>query len=159
MSLQKIAYQKVEKLFLFSKIWWDDVIKFDESLSSNLMKWRFHSLNLKFWYIDTRTIKLTSTSIRLTSSSITLTLVNQIRKKVAKSSAILHACCTRNALKVSKHESFVDLMSWSSAFEFYKNDSNRAIFDVDYQAWNKSFLKLFSKFQSFDVLRERTLKK
>jgi hypothetical protein len=114
---------------------------------------------LEFWYIDTRTIKLTSVSIRLTSSSITLTLVNQIRKKVARSSAILHARCTRNALKVLQHKSFVDLLSWSSAFEFYKYDSNRALFDVDYHLWNESFWRLFETFQILMFFDERTLKK
>jgi hypothetical protein len=37
-------------------IWWDDVIKFDESFSSDLMKWRFHSSSLmnrfrQIWWI------------------------------------------------------------------------------------------------------------
>ncbi len=41
-SLHKIAHQKVEELSFFSKIWWDDDLKFDEmTLSSSLIKWRF----------------------------------------------------------------------------------------------------------------------
>jgi hypothetical protein len=37
-------------------IWWDDVIKFDESLSSDLMRWRFHSSSLmnrfrQIWWV------------------------------------------------------------------------------------------------------------
>jgi hypothetical protein len=41
-SLHEIAHQKVERLSFFSKVWWDDDLKFDEmTLSSNLMRWRF----------------------------------------------------------------------------------------------------------------------
>jgi hypothetical protein len=69
----------------------------NDDVSSNVNNWDFFDdeisffiidfettffLKLEFWYIDIRTIKLTSVSIRLTSFSITLTLVNQIRKKL-----------------------------------------------------------------------------
>jgi hypothetical protein len=64
-------------------------------------------------------------------------------RKVARRFVILHARCTRNALKVLQYTSFLDLLSWSNAFDFYNHDSNRAIFDLDYQVWNESFLKLF----------------
>jgi hypothetical protein len=119
------------------------------SISIMIIKLDQHSIILKkgSWYTDTRTIRLTSASVRLTSASVRLTFASQIRKKVARSSTILHAHCTRNALEVLQHKSFVDLLSWSSAFDFYKYDSKRAIFDVDYQVWKKSFLKLFQKFK------------
>ncbi len=83
-------------------------------------------------------------------SSNTLTLASHIRKESfvkQKPLHFLHASCTRNALDVLQHKTFVDLLSWSSAFDFYKYDSKRAIFDVDYQVWNASFLKLFQKFK------------
>jgi hypothetical protein len=109
---------------------------------------------LEFWYIDTRTVRLTSAPVRLTSAPVRLTsapvrltLASQIRKKIARSSTSLHTHCTRNALEVLQHKSFVGLLSWSSAFDLYKYDSKRAIFDVDYQVWKKSFLKLFQKFK------------
>ncbi len=92
----------------------------------------------EFWYTDTHTI-------RLTSASVTLTLSSQIRKEFFVKQKFLHHCCTRNALEVLQHKSFVDLLSWSSAFDFYKYDSKRAIFDVDYQVWKKSFLQLLQK--------------
>jgi hypothetical protein len=99
------------------------------------------------WYTDTRTVRLTPAPVKLTPAPVRLTPASQIRKKVARSSTILHAHCTRNALEVLQHKSFVGLLSWSSAFDPYKNDSNRAIFDVGYQVWNESFLKLFQKFK------------
>jgi hypothetical protein len=37
------------------------------------------------------------------------------------------------------------LLSSSSALNFCKYDSNRAISDVVYQIWSESFLKLFQK--------------
>jgi hypothetical protein len=48
-SLHEIAHQKVERLSLSSKIWWDDDLKFDEmTLSSSLMRWRFFR---QVWWI------------------------------------------------------------------------------------------------------------
>jgi hypothetical protein len=96
--------------------------------------------------------------IRWHHSSNTLTFASHIRKESfvkQKSLHLLHARCTRNALEVLQHKSFVDLLSWSSAFELYKYDSKRAIFDVDYQVWNESFLKSWD----FDVLRRANTKK
>ncbi len=66
-----------------------------------------------------------------------------------------HARCTRNKLAVLQHKTFINLLSWSSAFDIYKHDSNRAIFDVGYQAWNENFFKSWD----FDVLRKRALRK
>jgi hypothetical protein len=88
--------------------------------------------------------------IRWHHSSNTLTLASHIRKESfveQKSLHLLHARCTRNALEVLQHTSFVELLDESSAFDLYKYDSKRAIFDVDYQVWNESFLKLFQKFK------------
>ncbi len=95
-------------------------------------------ISLGFWYIDTHTVRLTSASVTMTSAS-------QIRKEFSVEQKSLHHCCTRNAFEVLQHKSFVSLLSWSSAFDFYKYDSKRAIFDVGYQVWNESFLKLFQK--------------
>ncbi len=75
-----------------------------------------------------------------------LTPASQIRKELfvkQKSLHHSHARCTHNALKVLQNKNIVDLLSWSSAFDPCKNDPNRAIFDVGYQVWNESFLKLF----------------
>jgi hypothetical protein len=105
---------------------------------------------LGFWYTDTHTIKLTS-------DPITLTLASQIRKEFFVKQKSLHYCCTRNALEVLQHRSFLGLLSWSSAFDLYKYDSKWAIFDVDCQAWKKSFLKLFQKFKVLMFFDERTL--
>jgi hypothetical protein len=52
-----------------------------------------------------------------------------------------HARCIHNKLAVLQHKSIVEFLSWSSAFDICKHDSNRAIFDVDYQAWIESFFK------------------
>jgi hypothetical protein len=52
-----------------------------------------------------------------------------------------HARCTRNKLVVLQHKSFIELLSWSSAFDTCKHYSNRAIFDVDYHVWNERFFK------------------
>jgi hypothetical protein len=52
-----------------------------------------------------------------------------------------HARCTRSKLAVLQHKNIVEFLSWSSAFDTCKHDSNRAIFDVDYEAWNESFFK------------------
>jgi hypothetical protein len=118
------------------------------------VKKRLKKKVLIYWhsygYVDTML------RLRWHHAPVTLTLANQIRTKVARSSLILHARCTRNALKVLQHKSFVDLLSWSSAFDLYKDDPKRAIFDVGYQAWNESFLKLFEILMFFD---ERALKK
>jgi hypothetical protein len=84
--------------------------------------------------------------IRWHHSLDTLTLASHIRKESfvkQKSLHLLHARCTRNALEVLQPTDFVELLDWSSAFDLYKYDSKRAIFDVDYQVWNASFLKLF----------------
>jgi hypothetical protein len=96
--------------------------------------------------------------IRWHHSSNTLTFASHIRKESfvkQKSLHFLHARCIRNALEVLQHKDFVDLLSWSNAFDSYKYNSKRAIFDVDYQVWNESFLKSWD----FDVLDERALKK
>jgi hypothetical protein len=90
-------------------------------------------IKIRSWYTDTHTI-------RLTSASVTLTSATQIRKEFSVEQKFLHHCCM---LEVLQHKSFVDLLSWSSAFDAYKYDSKWAIFDVDYQVWKKSFLKLF----------------
>jgi hypothetical protein len=85
-------------------------------------------------------------------SSNTLTFVSHIRKESfvkQKSLHFLHALCIRNAFEVLQYKDFVDLLSWSSAFDFYKYDSKRAIFNVDYQVWNESFLKLL---KSWDLM-------
>jgi hypothetical protein len=116
------------------------------SVNIILIRWSFW-IKRGSWYTDTRTVRLTPAPVILTPAPVRLTLASQIRKKVARSSTILHAHCTRNALEVLQHKSFVDLLSWSSAFDSYKYDSKRAIFDVDYQVWKKSFLKLFQKFK------------
>ncbi len=93
-------------------------------------------INFGFWYTDIHTVKLTSASITLTSAS-------QIKNEFFVKQKFLHHCCTRNAFEVLQHKSFVDLLSWWSAFDLYKYNLKRAIFDVDHQVWKKSFLKLF----------------
>jgi hypothetical protein len=50
---------------------------------------------------------------------------------------------------------FVKLLSWSSAFDICKHDSNRALFDVDYQTWMRAFWRS----SDFDVLRRASIKK
>ncbi len=125
-----------------SKLW-----EFEFVEQKKFWLWMNSLLKIGSWYTDTRTVRLTPAPVRLTPAPVRLTPASQIRKKVARSSTILHAHCTRNALEVLQHKSFVDLLSWSSAFDLYKYDSKRAIFDVDYQVWKKSFLKLFQKFK------------
>jgi hypothetical protein len=56
-------------------------------------------------------IRLTSAPVILTSSPVTLTLTSQIRKKEEEAFTILRARCTRNALEVLQHKSFLDLLS------------------------------------------------
>jgi hypothetical protein len=78
-------------------------------------------------------------------ASVTLTPANQIRKELSKDFAVILACCTHNKLEILQQENFVELLSWSSAFDTCKHDPNRALFDVGYQAWNESFLQLFQE--------------
>jgi hypothetical protein len=58
-------------------------------------------------------------------------------------------------LVVLQHTKLRSLLSLSSAFDSCKYDSNRAISDVDYQAWNENFLRS----SDFDVLRRAGTKK
>ncbi len=102
---------------------------------------------------------MTFIRLKLTSALITLTSTSQIRKEFFVKQKFLHHCCTRNAFEVLQYKSFVNLLSWSSAFDFYKYDSKRAIFEVDYQIWKKNFLKLFQKFKVLMFFDERALKK
>jgi hypothetical protein len=68
------------------------------------------------------------------------------RDAVSKSEAIhISARCTRNRLIVLQHTKLRSLLNLSNALYFCKYDSNRAIFDVAYQIWSESFLKLFQK--------------
>jgi hypothetical protein len=80
-------------------------------------------------------------------------------KKVARSSAILHARCTRSAQITWFEEKLRSLLSWSSAFETCKDDSKRATFDVIIKPEIRAFLKLFQKFKVLMFLDERALKK
>jgi hypothetical protein len=80
-------------------------------------------------------------------------------KKVARSSAILHARCTRSAQITWFQKKLRSLLSWSSAFEICKNDSKRATFDVIIKSEIRTFLKLFQKFKVLMFLDERALKK
>jgi hypothetical protein len=80
-------------------------------------------------------------------------------KKVARSFAILNARCTRSAQITWFQKKLRSLLIWSSAFEFCKNDSKRATFDVIIRFESQSFLKLFQKFKILMFLDERTLKK
>jgi hypothetical protein len=68
-------------------------------------------------------------------------------KKVARSSAILNARCTRSAQITWFQKKLRSLLSWSSAFEFCKNDSKRATFDVNIRFESQSFFNLFQKFK------------
>jgi hypothetical protein len=67
------------------------------------------------------------------------------------------AYCTRDKLNSWFQINLRNLLSWSNAFDIYKYDSKRAIFDVDYRVWNKSFLQLFKSW-TFDVLRRAKTK-
>jgi hypothetical protein len=80
-------------------------------------------------------------------------------KKVARSSAILHARCTRSAQITWVQTKLRSLLSWSSSFEICKNDSKRATFDVIIKSEIRAFLKLFQKFKVFDVSRRANAKK
>ncbi len=87
-----------------------------------------------------------------------MTLVNQIRKEIfvkQKSLNYLHARCTRSAQITWFEKKLRSLLSWSSAFKLCKNNSKRAIFDVDYQVWKKSFWS----FSHFDDSRRANSKK
>ncbi len=80
-------------------------------------------------------------------------------KKVARSSAILHARCTRSAQITWVQTKLRSLLSWSSSFEICKNDSKRATFDVIIKSEIRAFLKLFQKFKVFDVSRRANAEK
>jgi hypothetical protein len=65
---------------------------------------------------------------------------------VNKSKALhIFARCTRNRFIVLQYTKLRSLLSSSKTFDFCKYNSNRAIFDVDYQIWSESFLKFFQK--------------
>jgi hypothetical protein len=70
----------------------------------------------------------------------------------------IYARCTRSELVVWYHEKFESLLSWWRAFDVYKHDSNRAIFDVDIQVWKWELSEAFFKSWDFDVLQQASTK-
>ncbi len=84
-----------------------------------------------------------NTSLRLCqhpSSNTATPLTEKVRRE-----HYLFTCCTRSKQITCFQKKLRSLISWSSAFDTCKNDSNRTTFHVYYQVWNESFLKLFQK--------------
>jgi hypothetical protein len=70
-----------------------------------------------------------------------------------------YTCCTRSKQITWFQKKLRSLLSWSRTFEPCKYDSSRAIFDVDYQVWNQSFLKLFQKLRFWCSSTSERIKK
>jgi hypothetical protein len=80
------------------------------------------------------------------------------RDAVSKSETLhIYARCSRDRLIVLQHTKLRNLLSLSNVFDFCKYDSNRTIFNVDYQIWNESFW-IFFKSWNFNVLRQTNIK-
>jgi hypothetical protein len=86
-------------------------------------------------------------------SSNTTTLLFEYSNISDRKNCNKYTCCTCSKQITWFQKKLRSLFSWLSAFDICKNDSNRAIFDVDYQVWNESFLKPFKSWD-FDVLRQ-----
>ncbi len=82
------------------------------------------------------------------------------RDAVSRSEALhISARCTRNRLIVLQHIKLRILLSSSSAFDFCKYDSNRAISDVNIRAWSWELFEAFSKVEILMFFGKRALKK
>jgi hypothetical protein len=106
------------------------------------------------WYTDIYMIKLTSCFDYLDTCLSDQRTIFRWVKKLYFVQSRRDTWCTYSKLKVLQQENFVELSSWSSVFDTCKYDSNRALFDVDYQIWKKNFWKS----SDFDVLRRASTK-